>query len=99
MADSSYRSRLWRPACHVSLSQPRVFATGFRNRPTPHNLAGFIQVVQSEAVWPMAGLRRQNQTHSNTEANMHMKVAMDKQTSRRLVKVTNYALVQVLKAT
>ncbi|KAG2522825.1 hypothetical protein JM18_002955 [Phytophthora kernoviae] len=28
-----------------------------------------------------------------------MKVAMDKQTSRRLVKVTNYALVQVLKAT
>ncbi|KAG3052853.1 Cilia- and flagella-associated protein 57 [Phytophthora cactorum] len=30
---------------------------------------------------------------------MHMKVAMDKQTSRRLVKVTNYALVQVLKAT
>ncbi|KAL4117849.1 hypothetical protein PRIC2_010178 [Phytophthora ramorum] len=30
---------------------------------------------------------------------MQMKVAMDKQTSRRLVKVTNYALVQVLKAT
>ncbi|CAI5717063.1 unnamed protein product [Peronospora destructor] len=28
-----------------------------------------------------------------------MKVAMDKQTSRRIAKVTNYALVQVLKAT
>ncbi|EEY54554.1 uncharacterized protein PITG_08218 [Phytophthora infestans T30-4] len=39
-------------------------------------------------------------THTaTTEDKMQMKVAMDKQTSRRVVKVTNYALVQVLKAT